>query len=111
AGNYVAPSLDGAKADAMNVTTIPDDLRFYIVNAPGDASYPISGFSWVIVYQNQSNADKGRAVANLLWWMVHDGQQYSTALNYVPLPATIVSKDETQIKSLTCGGSPCYTGQ
>ncbi len=111
AGNYVAPSLDGAKADAMNVTTIPDDLRFYIVNAPGNDSYPISGFSWVIVYQNQSNADKGRAVANLLWWMVHDGQQYSTALNYVPLPATIVSKDETQIKSLTCGGSPCYTGQ
>ncbi len=111
AGNYVAPSLDGAKADAMNVTTIPDDLRFYIVNAPGNDSYPISGFSWVIVYQNQSNADKGRAIANMLWWMVHDGQQYSTALNYVPLPNTIVTKDETQIKSMTCGGSPCYTGQ
>ncbi len=111
AGNYVAPSLDGAKADAMNVTTIPNDLRFYIVNAPGNDSYPISGFSWVIVYQNQSNADKGRAIANMLWWMVHDGQQYSMALNYVPLPQTIVTKDETQIKTMTCGGSPCYTGQ
>ena len=111
AGKAVLPSLDGAKADAMNVTTIPNDLRFYIVNAPGDASYPISGFSWVIVYQNQSNADKGRAIANMLWWMAHDGQQYSTALNYVPLPQTIVTKDETQIKSMTCGGSPCYTGQ
>jgi phosphate transport system substrate-binding protein len=112
AGNYIAPSLDGAKIDAANVTTIPADLRFFIVNAPGADSYPISGFSWVIVYQHQSNTTKGEAIANMLWWMVHEGQQYSTPLNYVPLPATIVSKDEAQIKSMTCGSNnaPCYTG-
>jgi phosphate transport system substrate-binding protein len=110
AGSYVAPSLDGAKADASNVTTIPNDLRFYIVNAPGADSYPISGFSWVIVYQKQSNADKGKALADLLWWMVHSGQNYSSALTYVPLPSGIVAKDEAQIKSMTCGGSPCYSG-
>jgi phosphate transport system substrate-binding protein len=109
-GKYVAPSLDGAKADAANVTTIPADLRFYIVNAPGDASYPISGFSWIVVYQNQSNADKGQALVNLLWWMVHSGQQYSTALTYVPLPSAIVTKSEAQIKAMKCGGSACYTG-
>ncbi len=111
-GKNVLPSLDGAKADASNVTTIPADLRFFIVNAPGDDSYPISGFSWAVVYQHQTNASKGEAVANLLWWMIHEGQQYSTALNYVPLPAAIVSKGEAQIKSMTCGSSnaPCYTG-
>ncbi len=109
-GEYVAPSLDSAKAAAANVTDIPADLRFYIVNAPGADSYPISGYSWVIVYQQQSNADKGQALANTLWWMVHDGQQYSTALSYVPLPSTIVSKDEAQIKSMTCGSGACYKG-
>ncbi len=111
-GKNVLPSLDGAKADASNVTNIPDDLRFFIVNAPGDDSYPISGYSWVVVYQHQSNATKGQAIANLLWWMTHEGQQYSTALNYVPLPANIVTKDEAQIKSMTCGSNnaPCYTG-
>ncbi len=109
-GKFVDPSLDGAKADAEGVTTIPADLRFYIVNAPGDTAYPISGFSWAVVYQNQSNADKGQALANLLWWMIHDGQQYSTPLNYVPLPATIVTKSEAQIQSMTCGGSACYKG-
>jgi phosphate transport system substrate-binding protein len=111
-GKNVLPSLDGAKADASNVTNIPDDLRFFIVNAPGDDSYPISGYSWVVVYQHQSNATKGEAIANLLWWMTHEGQQYSTALNYVPLPANIVTKDEAQIKSMTCGSNnaPCYTG-
>lgn len=112
AGNYIAPSLDGAKEDAANVTTIPADLRFFIVNAPGANSYPISGFSWVIVYQHQTNVSKGQAIANLLWWMTHEGQQYSTSLSYVPLPAAIVTKDEAQIKSMTCGTSnaPCYTG-
>jgi len=109
-GKTVLPSLDGAKADAGNVTTIPADLRFFIVNAPGDDSYPISGYSWVVVYQTQTNTAKGQAIANLLWWMAHEGQQYSASLNYVPLPAAIVTKDEAQIKSLTCGGSPCYTG-
>lgn len=112
AGSFVAPSLDGAKADAAGVTTIPADLRFFIVNAPGADSYPISGFSWIIVYQHQSDATKGEAVANLLWWMSHEGQQFSTALTYVPLPDTIVTKDEAQIKSMTCGSNnaPCYTG-
>ena len=111
-GKFVLPSLDGAKADAANVTNIPADLRFFIVNAPGDGSYPISGFSWVVVYQHQNNVDKGEALANLLWWMTHEGQQYSTPLNYVPLPAAIVTKGEAQIKSMTCGSSnaACYTG-
>jgi phosphate transport system substrate-binding protein len=109
---YVLPSLDGAKADAANVTNIPPDLRFFIVNAPGDDSYPISGFSWAVVYQHQTNASKGQAIANLLWWMTHEGQQYSTSLNYVPLPAAIVTKGEAQIKSMTCGSNnaACYTG-
>jgi phosphate transport system substrate-binding protein len=109
---FVLPSLDGAKADAANVTNIPDDLRFFIVNAPGDTSYPISGFSWVVVYQHQTNVAKGQALANMLWWMTHEGQQYSTPLNYVPLPDTIVTKGEAQIKSMTCGSNnaACYTG-
>ena len=110
AGQYVLPSLDSAKAAAAGFTNIPADLRFFIVNAPGATSYPISGYSWVIVYQQQSNADKGQAIANLMWWMTHDGQQYSTPLSYVPLPTNIVTKDEAQIKSMTCGSSPCFKG-
>ena len=77
----------------------PADLRFYFVNAPGDASYPITGFSWVIVYQNQTNTDKGMAIANMAWWVIHDGQQYAAALSYVPLPQNIVAKGAAQIKS------------
>jgi phosphate transport system substrate-binding protein len=109
-GAYVLPSLESAKAAAQNATSIPDDLRFYIVNEPGTGSYPITGYSWVIVYQKQSDADKGKAIASLLWWMTHDGQQYSAPQHYVPLPSAIVTRDETQIKSMTCGGGACYNG-
>jgi phosphate transport system substrate-binding protein len=109
-GDFVAPSLDSTKAAAANFTDIPADLRFYIVNAPGAGSYPISGYSWAIVYQKQTDADKGQALANTLWWMTHDGQQYAAALSYVALPANIVQKDEAQIKSMTCGSSACYKG-
>ncbi|MBE3559098.1 MAG: phosphate ABC transporter substrate-binding protein PstS, partial [Ktedonobacteraceae bacterium] len=52
-GEFLLPSLETAKADAQNFTDIPSDLRFYIVNAPGKNAYPISGYTWLLVYQNQ----------------------------------------------------------
>jgi len=110
AGNFLPASLDGGEQAAASVTDIPDDLRFFTTNASGDKSYPISGFSWVIVYQNQKNAQKGQALADLLWWMVHNGQQYSALLTYAPLPNAIINKDEAKIKLLKCGSSPCYNG-
>jgi phosphate transport system substrate-binding protein len=109
-GDFVAPSLDSAKAAAASITTIPDDLRFFFVNAPGQGAYPITGFTWALVYTTQVDADKGQAVADTMWWVIHDGQQYSTALNYVPLPANIVQKGEAKIKAMQCGSSSCYKG-
>lgn len=109
-GDFVAPSLDSAKAAAASITTIPADLRFFFVNAPGQGAYPITGFTWALVYATQSDADKGQAIANTMWYIIHDGQQFSTALNYVPLPANIVQKGEAQIKAMQCGGSSCYKG-
>jgi phosphate transport system substrate-binding protein len=110
ASGFIAPSLDSAKAAANSATNIPADLRFYIVNEPGAQSYPISGYSWVIVYQNQSNSDKGQAIANMLWWMTHDGQSLSSAISYVPLAPSIVTADEAKIRSMTCGSGSCYKG-
>jgi len=107
---YVLPSIVGAAAAVQNISTFPADLRFYFVNAPGEATYPITGFTWAIVYQNQTDTSKGQAVANMLWWVIHDGQQFATPLSYVPLPLNIVTKGEAQIKSMMCGSSACYTG-
>ena len=95
---------------SSNITTFPADLRFCLLNAPGDASYPITGFTWALLYQTQTNADKGMAIANMLWWVIHDRQQSATALSYVPLPQNIVTKGKVQIKSMKCGSGPSYTG-
>jgi phosphate transport system substrate-binding protein len=109
AGRYLEPSLDGARA-ATNVPDIPADLRFYIVNTHDRDGYPISGFSWVLVYQDQPDAQKGQALARLFWWMIHDGQQYATALIYASLPQRVIAKEEEQIKKMRCGPkpTPCF---
>jgi phosphate transport system substrate-binding protein len=108
AGRYLEPSLDGAIA-ATNVPNIPDDLRFYIVNSQDKDAYPISGFSWVLAYQDQPDAQKGQALARLFWWMIHDGQEYATALIYARLPDNVVKREEAQIKQMRCGPNhtPC----
>ncbi len=110
AGQYVAPSIQGAQAAASSVGSIPTDLRFFIVNAPGTDAYPISGYSWLIVYQQQNDAAKGEALANLFWWMIYDGQRYAAPLNYAALPDMMVARSEAQIRAMTCGSSSCYKG-
>jgi len=112
AGQYVAPSIQGALAAALSAPNPPADLRFYLVNEPGADVYPIAGYSWVIVYQHQEDANKGRALATLFWWMLHDGQRYAEPLHYAALPASMVSRSEAQIRAMTCGTNhaPCSTG-
>ena len=111
-GDYVLPSLDSAKAAAASIqqSSIPADLRFFFVNSPGKNAYPITGFSWALVYANQSDNDKGAAVAQTMWWIVHTGQSYAPSLSYVPLPDNFVKLDEAQIKLVMCGSNPCFTG-
>jgi phosphate transport system substrate-binding protein len=110
AGQYVAPSIQGAQKASASVGNPPPDLRFLIVDAPGSDAYPISGYSYVIVYKQQDDIAKGQALANLLWWMIHDGQQFAEPLHYAALPDTMVTRSEAQIRAMTCGNSPCYTG-
>jgi phosphate transport system substrate-binding protein len=88
AGKFVTPSPETV-SKAMSTATIPDDFRFSMVNAPGEGSYPISGASWVLLYQKQSDAKKGRALVGFLKWCVTDGQQMSPKLDYAPLPDNV----------------------
>jgi phosphate transport system substrate-binding protein len=107
AGKFVAPSLDGITASAGGAAAkMPDDLRVSITNAPGDTAYPISSFSYILVYEQMPDAVKGKALADYLWWATHDGQKLGPALQYAPLPAEVVTKVEGKLKSLSAGGKP-----
>jgi phosphate transport system substrate-binding protein len=118
AGNFVAPTSANVSAAAAGVE-LPDDMRIKIVNASGDNAYPISGFTWLLVRQNQTDAAKATALTRLLWWATHDGQEITTsaasitdssdplfaASGYAPLPAPAIAKAEALIKSITVNGA------
>ncbi|HEX2778506.1 MAG TPA: phosphate ABC transporter substrate-binding protein PstS [Gemmatimonadaceae bacterium] len=93
AGNFVAPSTQSVTAAAAGVAkTLPanTDYRISIVNAPGKDAYPISSFTWILVYRNMADATKAKKLNDFLRWAIHDGQKLGPALDYAPLPANVV---------------------
>lgn len=105
AGNFAAPSLESVTAAAAeSIATTPDDLRVSITNAAGGDAYPISSYTYILAYQDQKDAAKGKALVDFLWWALHDGAKYDRDLQYAPLPDEIVKKAEAKINSITAGG-------
>ena len=83
AGNYVLPStLTIAAAAARKPHITPAD--FSIVNQPGASSYPISGYSWALIYTHQPDQSPGQELVAMLDWLTHNGQAYAAANLYVP---------------------------
>ena len=104
-GTFAVPSTDSVSAAAAGVK-LPPDLRIMIVNGAGDTTYPISGFTWILVCPVQKDAAKATALTRVLWWAIHDGQSYGPALNYAPLPEAAIKADEAQLLKIKVDGKP-----
>ena len=105
-GNFIAPSIDGVTAAASaSAANTPDDLRVSITNAAGPQAYPISSYTYILVYKNQKDAAKGKTLVDFLWWGIHDGEAYAKELQYASLPDDIVKRAEVKINSITAGGA------
>jgi phosphate transport system substrate-binding protein len=105
-GGWVVPSLDSVTAAAAaDASDIPADFRVSITNAPGKNSYPISSFTYLLVYQKQTDAAKGKALVGFLHWMLTDGQKYAPPLDYAPLPSALVRREEAQIQKIVLPGA------
>ena len=105
-GEYITPSTDATSLAAAGVT-IPADYRTSIVDSPSKGAYPISSFTYILLYKDQSDAAKGKALVDLLWWAIHDGQKTTTELGYAPLPAPVVTMvEKTLTTDITSGGQP-----
>ncbi|MBK7972120.1 MAG: phosphate ABC transporter substrate-binding protein PstS [Deltaproteobacteria bacterium] len=105
AGKFVDPSIEATSAAAAGVE-IPADYRVSITNSKAENAYPIASFTYLLVYKDQGDAEKGAALVNFLWWAIHDGQKMAQALDYAPLPAAVVTKVEATLKALTVNGKP-----
>jgi phosphate transport system substrate-binding protein len=110
AGHFVEPTLEGISAAAAGGAALPEDLRVSIVDAPGEAAYPISAFTYILAYEEQADAKKGKALAEFLWWAIHEGQRAGAALHYAPLPADVVTRVEAKLRGMRAGGQPLLAG-
>jgi len=105
-GNFIEPTIDAVTAAAAaSAASMPDDLRVSITNAAGPQAYPISSYTYILVYKDQKDASKGKSLVDFLWWGLHDGEGFAKELQYAPLPADIVKKAEAKINSVTANGA------
>jgi len=103
-GNFVQASVAGATAAAATNTSVSPS-NFSITNASGANSYPIAGFSWVILKTSYSDAAKGKAIVYLFKWLVTDGQTDGASLDYAPLPSAVQQLALSNLKLVKAGGS------
>jgi phosphate transport system substrate-binding protein len=107
AGVFLVPSLAGVTAAASAFAAqVQANPTFSITNAPGATSYPISTYTYLLVWQNQTNQGKGNDVAQLFWWIVTHGQSLGPPLFYPTLPASVVTIDESLIAKMNYSGTP-----
>jgi len=100
AGRWVDASVQGVTQAAAGMAEMPADFRISITDAPGDETYPISSFTWLLVPVRSTDAAKGKALRELVSWVVTTGQAEAGALSYAPLPAPVVQKILAAVSSL-----------
>ncbi len=100
-GSWVVPSIKTTSAAAAAaVKSMPADYRISLVNQPGKDAYPIVGFTWLLVYENQKDPAKGKKLVEFLNWSLHKGQKMASALLYAPLPENVAKMVEKSIKTI-----------
>lgn len=121
AGNFILPSLASTTAAAESLPTsgLPagsgDWTSVSLLNTPGSQAYPIVTPTYLLVYKELNvipgmTLDKARQLVDFLWYIIHDGQQFASGLQYAPLPSNIVQLNEATLRSVTFNGQPLISG-
>ena len=103
AGKFViasVPAVTAAAAGAAKTLPPNTDYRISIVDAPGADSYPISSFTWILVYQHQTDPVKGKKLVDFLNWALTEGEAEAASLDYAPLPAEMASSVRAKLKTV-----------
>ncbi len=103
-GQFVTPTIDAvtmAAAGASAKLPANTDYRVSIVNATGKGAYPISSFTWLLVYKQQSDAAKSKKLTDFVKWALTDGEKSAATLDYAPLPASMARQLIKQLGAVT----------
>jgi phosphate transport system substrate-binding protein len=94
AGEFVRASVQSVTAAAAGaVAKMPADFRVSITNAEGKGVYPISSFTWLLLYENPKDKAQSKAMVEFVKWALSDGQKFAPDLGYAPLPAEVVKME------------------
>ncbi len=91
-GAFVTPTIEAVTAAAAGAVAklAPNtDYRVSIVNAAGTGAYPISSFTWLLVYRQQSDAAKGKQLLDFVRWALTEGEKSAATLDYAPIPVVM----------------------
>jgi phosphate transport system substrate-binding protein len=103
-GQYVTPTIGAVTAAAAGAAAkLPanTDYRVSIVNAAGKGAYPISSFTWLLVYRNQTDAAKAKKLTDFVKWALTEGEKSAATLDYAPLPAAMAKQLIRQLGTVT----------
>ncbi len=97
-GEFVRASEQSVTAAAAGAAAnMPADFRVSITNAPGAGAYPISSFTWILLYETPKDLAQSKVMVDFMKWALSDGQKFATDLGYAPLPPAVV---EMELKAL-----------
>jgi phosphate transport system substrate-binding protein len=100
-GEFVRASIDSVSAAAASASAkMPADFRVSITNAPGKDVYPISSFTWILLYESPKDRHKSRLMVDFMKWALTDGQKFAGDLGYAPLPQAVVGLEEVALKKI-----------
>ena len=110
-GKFVPGSTDGVTAAAeAAVANFPADFRQApIINGAGATTYPIASYTYLLVYEDQTDADKGQALVAFMYWALTDGQALENDLGFAPLPAAVQAEGPRRRSTRSpTGGAPIW---
>ncbi|MGE5358312.1 MAG: phosphate ABC transporter substrate-binding protein PstS [Bacteroidales bacterium] len=101
AGNFVRASVETVTAAAESAASqMPADFRVSITNAPGQNVYPISSFTWLLLYENPKDKAAAKTMVDFMQWALTAGQRYCAGLGYAPLPDAVVKLELQALKKI-----------
>ena len=111
AGNFIPPSLAAATAAAAGLAgEMPADMRASLVNSPAGDAYPIVGLTWILIWRDQADPAKARAMVEFLRWAVAERnlEPFAADLFYAPLPQEVLNKVRTKLQTINHNGTPVW---
>jgi len=101
AGEFISPEVKSVTAAAAGaVRTMPADFRVSITNSPGQGAYPISSFTWILLYESPDDKANGLVMSDFMKWALGDGQAMAAELGYAPLPDELVRMELEQLNRI-----------